>query len=100
MNGHRLSPMTSLTFACSRPYWVMSCISITSPKIDKQAFTKTVESEKKSGGPQEVNIQWFGNILNWFGPLLRQPKDGFTILDKMRIICSFPYACFSYLLRR
>lgn len=34
----------------------------------------------------EVNIQWFGLCLNWFGPLHRK-TNGFTILDRIRLTC-------------
>eukprot|EP01087_Luapelamoeba_hula_P005494 TRINITY_DN1555_c0_g1_i2.p1 TRINITY_DN1555_c0_g1~~TRINITY_DN1555_c0_g1_i2.p1 ORF type:complete len:791 (-),score=155.72 TRINITY_DN1555_c0_g1_i2:21-2393(-) len=49
-----------------------------------------VESERKrpAGEQLEVNIEWFGNLLNWFGPVGLNSRDGFTILNRMRFLCS------------
>jgi len=65
---------------------------ITDEIINLRVFKALLtETEHHKPGPLEVTIQWFGNILNWFGPLRRQPRDSFVILDRMRLICSNPW---------
>ncbi|KAL6062209.1 Dual specificity protein kinase [Balamuthia mandrillaris] len=45
------------------------------------------EPESRGQVRSQVNIQWFGSVLDWFGPLERGAK-GANILDNMRNICS------------
>jgi len=46
--------------------------------------------EEKGGDRTVVDIEWFGHILNWFGPFARK-SFGLSVLDRMRLLCENPW---------
>ena len=64
-------------------------------------LTRTAEESKTQGIATTstdsdesliVNIEKFGNILKWFGPLVQSPfpPDGLSILTKIRLLLMEP----------
>jgi len=67
-------------------------------KLNKKQITDLINYRclkailgQKQGRDLIVDINWFGSVLMWFGPLQQAAPRGSTILDEIRIMLTYPW---------